>query len=85
MQTHSNGRFIVGAFDQLAGQSDLTAQVITALNALDTSARPDSATELLSKLPPAALNEINDAEREKQQNVTALVIDALTSSAQNEI
>ncbi len=71
--------------DQLAGQSDLTAQVITALNALDTSARPDSATELLSKLPPAALNEINDAEHEKQQNVTALVIDALTSSAQNEI
>ena len=71
--------------DQLAGQSDLTGQVITALTALDTSVLPDSVTELMSKLPPSAQNEMNDSETDRQQNVTALVIDALTSSAKHEI
>ena len=72
--------------EQLAEQSDLTAQVIAALQVLDTTALPDRVTDLMSKLPPAAQLELQGLDQERlQANVSALVIDALTASATHEI
>ena len=71
--------------EQLAGQSDLTAQVIEALQAMEVSEHPSSVTDLLGKLPPVAQGEMAQSDQELKENVTALVIDALTSSAKHEI
>ena len=71
--------------EQLAGQSDLTAQVIEELQAMEVSEHPSSVTDLLGKLPPVAQGEMAQSDQELKENVTALVIDALTSSAKHEI
>jgi DNA repair exonuclease SbcCD nuclease subunit len=71
--------------EQLAGQSDLTAQVVEALCEIDVSEHPNNVMDLLGKLPVSAQGELAQSDHALKENVTALVIDALTSSATHEI
>ena len=71
--------------EQLAGQSDLTGQVIAALHALDVTEQPSSVTDLLGKLPVAAQGELKPADQDLKEHVKALVINALTGSTSHEI
>ena len=71
--------------EQLAGQSDLTAQVIEALHMIDVSQHPGSVTDLLGKLPRDIQGTVAQDVEGLKENVKALVLDALTSSATHEI
>jgi DNA repair exonuclease SbcCD nuclease subunit len=71
--------------EQLAGQSDLTGQVIEALREIDVSDHPSSVIDVLGKLPASAREEVAHPDHELKENVTALVLDALTSSSAHEI
>lgn len=69
------------SLDQLAGQSDLTDQVITALGAIDLATTPKPIGELLGKLPREAADVLAQDDAGLKDRVSQLVVSAITSSS----